>query len=344
MHRLLQLTLDLFDRSPAAPARPSVPAGASPCALAEPAPQGLPVPAGSGGLVPPVRATRPGRPVRPPSPVPPHGPPDGSPRSGLAPEAGSAPPSVEHRHPDARHSTVLGAVRVGYALRRARRRSIGLTVGAEGLVVSAPRWATLAEVERVLQDKARWVVRKLGEAQQRQQQLAAARIDWRAGVCLPFLGQGLRLVPDPTLARGAHRVEPAEPDAVPATLRLALPAEASPALLREATQAWLQHEARRLFGERLDHFAPRLGVRWRRLTLSSASTRWGSARNDGSIRLNWRLIHLPLALIDYVVVHELSHLRVMDHSPRFWAVVAEVLPEHAALRQQLQQVVLPPWA
>ena len=74
-----------------------------------------------------------------------------------------------------------------------------------------------------------------------------------------------------------------------------------------------------------------------RLSLSSARTRWGSARSDGHIRLNWRLIHLPLAQIDYVVVHELAHLRVMDHSPRFWDTVGTVMPDYRERRRQLRE-------
>ena len=77
-------------------------------------------------------------------------------------------------------------------------------------------------------------------------------------------------------------------------------------------------------------------MRWTRLRLSSANTRWGSARADGSIRLNWRLMHYRPAIIDYVVAHELSHLRVMDHSPRFWDTVATVVPDYAALRRSLR--------
>ena len=73
--------------------------------------------------------------------------------------------------------------------------------------------------------------------------------------------------------------------------------------MREAAQAWLQQQARAVFVERLNHFAPQLGVQWRRLSLSSARTRWGSASQDGHIRLNWRLVHLPLSQLDYVVVH-----------------------------------------
>ena len=84
-------------------------------------------------------------------------------------------------------------------------------------------------------------------------------------------------------------------------------------------------------------------MQWTKLTLSSAGTRWGSASSSGSIRLNWRLVHLRLSIIDYVVVHELSHLRVMDHSPRFWDTVASIVPDYAALRGQLKDEPIPQW-
>ena len=70
---------------------------------------------------------------------------------------------------------------------------------------------------------------------------------------------------------------------------------------------------------------------------------WGSAHASGAIRLNWRLVHFRMPVIDYVVAHELSHLRVMDHSPRFWETVASVVPDYPALRAQLKDEALPPW-
>jgi predicted metal-dependent hydrolase len=101
-----------------------------------------------------------------------------------------------------------------------------------------------------------------------------------------------------------------------AHLRLGLPTTPAKAQIRDAAQAWLMRQAQRaVFTERLDHFAPHRRGAYTRLRLSNAGTRWGSASVDGSIRLNWRLIHLAPELIDYVVVHELSHLRDMDHSP-----------------------------
>jgi predicted metal-dependent hydrolase len=108
-------------------------------------------------------------------------------------------------------------------------------------------------------------------------------------------------------------------------------------------QAWLMRQAKSRFTERLNHFAPQLGVQWRKLSLSNAGTRWGSASADGSIRLNWRLIHFKPSVIDYVVAHELSHLRVMNHSPQFWDTVATLIPDYAQLRGQLKEEAIPRW-
>ncbi len=248
-------------------------------------------------------------------------------------------------HPRANRRAQLAGAVVAYELRRSRRRTIGFAVDGEGLVVSAPRWVPLYEIESALQEKATWIARKLSEMREREQRLESSRIAWADGCTLPWLGRSLRVQLDPTataMAQLSEPIAPGMPDA-PATLRIRLPLHSEPAQIRDAVQAWLMREARRVFTERLDHFAPQLGVRWQRLGLSSAGTRWGSAGADGSIRLNWRLIHLALPAIDYVVVHELSHLRVLDHSPRFWDTVAQVLPDYAERRALLRDEAVPRW-
>lgn len=267
-----------------------------------------------------------------------------SPSPQPAPPPPLADATAHYRHPEASREISLGPARVAYAFKRGRRRSIGFTVSAEGLSVSAPRHTSVQEVEAALRDKARWILSKLQEMQARTQQLQALRIDWREGARLPFLGQPLALVLDPRQRHGPGGavLVPAEGD-TEAQLHIGLPRSATPEQLREVCQAWLMRQARRLFTQRLDHFAPQLQVRWRRMGLSSAGTRWGSASADGSIRLNWRLIHFRLPLIDYVVVHELSHLREMNHSPRFWQTVESVLPDYVALRGELKNEALPPW-
>jgi predicted metal-dependent hydrolase len=115
-----------------------------------------------------------------------------------------------------------------------------------------------------------------------------------------------------------------------------LPLQADPQQIKDRVQGWLQGEAKRLFGERLAIYAEKLGVNYRAYALSSAATRWGSCSSDGKIRLNWRLIHFPLSIIDYVVAHELAHLREMNHSPRFWETVESIFPEFREARQTLK--------
>ncbi len=249
---------------------------------------------------------------------------------------------VRFEHPRASREVLLDGHTVSYELRRSRRRSIGFVVGPEGLSVSAPRWVGSVDIDSALRAKARWILRKLQEQRERAGRLAQARIDWRDGTVLPFLGETVIVVIDPR-ATGAvlHSADDTLPGVPRLTLHVGLPHGADPTQLRDAVQGWLQRQARRIFEERCAAYAARLGVRMRRLSLSAASTRWGSASADGSIRLNWRLVHFALPVIDYVVAHELAHLREMNHSDAFWDVVRSVVPDYEAARGTLRSEVLP---
>jgi predicted metal-dependent hydrolase len=241
---------------------------------------------------------------------------------------------------------------VAYEFRRGKRKTIGFVIGADGLVVSAPRWVPLYEVDKALQEKSAWIVNKLAEAQERQQKQTQAQVQWREGAVIPFMGESVIIVIDPRQADGAgknaamaqlHTDAESLPGVPRLTLHIGLPHDASPERIRDAVQAWLMRQAKRLFEERLNVFAPQLGVRWTKLSLSNASSRWGSAGSDGAIRLNWRLIHFRQNVIDYVVVHELSHLRVMDHSPRFWSTVESIMPDYAQRKGMLKDEAIPKW-
>ena len=251
-------------------------------------------------------------------------------------------------HPRASRQVMLDGRLVAYELKRGKRRSIGFCVGNDGLAVSAPKWVALFEIDQAVRAKSRWILKKLADTRERNQQTESARIDWVEGACFPFLGAPVQIVlePGPGMHQGPHQVkhrgqafldDSPESAQTVRMLRIKLPANAPPEHIEQAAQAWLMQQARHVFTARLDFFAPLLGVHWCKLGLSNAATRWGSASSSGAIRLNWRLVHFRQEVVDYVVVHELSHLRFMDHSPRFWATVESVLPGHAALRQQLKK-------
>lgn len=270
-----------------------------------------------------------------PDPAPARPVPDLVPPPRVRPEGGAA----------SRHVQLQGQS-IPYDLKRARRRSIGFTVSEDGLRVSAPKWVALAEIDKALQQKGDWILRKLVEQRERARRTQAARVHWGDGCSLPYLGEPLIIVLDPGLT-GA-RLDEGETDAqgtlssvARRMLYLGLPQQASPDQIRDTVQAWLQRQARQRFEQRCRHYAAELGVTMSGLRLSSAQTRWGSASASGMIRLNWRLIHFSPTLIDYVVAHELAHLREMNHSPRFWAVVQSVMPDYERVRTRLKQAVLP---
>jgi predicted metal-dependent hydrolase len=253
-----------------------------------------------------------------PSSSPLQGSPDGpSTRTPLAPDGSKL------------RSLSIGSRTLHYVLKRSARRSIGFAIDSTGLTITAPRWVTLADIETAITEKQRWIFTKLIEWQTRVEQRALPKVDWKDGAEVPYLGQPVRVTlgsPHGTLAFSARD----------AALQVPLPLQADPQQIKDRVQGWLQGEAKRLFGERLAIYAEKLGVNYRAYALSSAATRWGSCSSDGKIRLNWRLIHFPLSIIDYVVAHELAHLREMNHSPRFWQTVESIFPEFREARQTLK--------
>jgi predicted metal-dependent hydrolase len=248
---------------------------------------------------------------------------------------------VFSHHPQASQLVRLVGQVVNYELLRSRRRTMTFSVSAAGLSVRAPFGMMQPSIEAAVLEKAQWIVRKLSGMQQREERMAALKMDWQAGAQLAYLGGTLLISADPHAAATTHTL--ADEANKKWCLKLALPAGASDKKIRDAAQKWMLQRATQHYTARLNHYAPLLGVKWRSLALTNANTRWGSAKADGSIRLHWRLMQFSPEVIDYVVAHELSHLRELNHSPRFWAIVASVMPDYEARQKELKAQVLPPW-
>jgi predicted metal-dependent hydrolase len=217
----------------------------------------------------------------------------------------------------------LGAGEVAYVLLRRRgRRGVGLKVDAEGLTVSAPVSVPVARIEDYLRECERWIVKKLAQWGARR----LPPVSWADGAALPYLGGTLVLRTQ--LAPRAH-VELADGE-----LRVAT-REAGDEAVKRAVVGWYRRTALALLAGRAFTFARIGGLPMPRVFLSSAATRWGSCNSRREIRLAWRLLKAPPAIIDYVVCHELAHLRHMNHSPAFWAEVERLCPDHRRLRREL---------
>jgi predicted metal-dependent hydrolase len=230
------------------------------------------------------------------------------------------PPEVEL--PRTRH-IVLNQTAVSYTVRQGTHRRLTLNIDDRGLRVGAPKRTTAAEIDAFILHHRDWVLAKLDELSRKVQPRHLAIKD---GSRLPMLGNlvPVRVLPGHNRSRW-----------IADTLLLeARPESDLNALARKA----VQKRALSYFSDRVAALAPDVRVIAPPVGLSSARTRWGSCSERTGIRLNWRLIHLPPHLGDYVVVHELAHLHEMNHSPRFWDVVASVYPDWKSARKELKAI------
>ncbi len=221
--------------------------------------------------------------------------------------------------PPGGRSVQLHGQHVHYQVRRSRRRTIGFVIDDRGLSITSPHWVPLAEIEKALHDKGQWIVRKLANGASTAPGASGCAY---AGRTVPRCPSSARRCASASTPRCARRRAATAPNCASRCRRR--PAAKQ---LKDTVQAWLQARARTVRRASIDVFAARLGSRPSRWGLSSARTRWGSCGPDGAIRLNWRLVHFPRDIVDYVVAHELAHLRELNHGPRFWRTVGDLFPE-----------------
>ncbi|HEX3801803.1 MAG TPA: SprT family zinc-dependent metalloprotease [Solirubrobacteraceae bacterium] len=197
-----------------------------------------------------------------------------------------------------------------YHVRRSdRARRVRITVDRAGTVeVVLPRRLPLRAAEDAVCELRPWIERRLVEVG-RQQAAVLAR-----GETVPYLGGVLTLQTVPGRTRVARRAD---------TLLVPDDPERTAALER-----WYRRMAREQIQTRLDRACATAGLSYTRLTIRDQRTRWGSCSRSGALSFNWRLLLAPEAVLDYVIWHEVCHLAVMDHSPRFWALVARYCPDH----------------
>lgn len=223
-------------------------------------------------------------------------------------------------------SVVLEGRHVTYTLKRSgKRRSIGLRIDGQGLTVSMPLKASESWLHEVLQQRAGWVIDKLEDWQAH----APEKPVWKDGEIIHYLGEilTLRLGPFPKAVQLAGD-------------ELLVRDEGSESRIEKRVSGWYREQALPLFIERAEHYARILDVSPSSIRLTTAKTRWGSCTSMGEVRLNVQLVKLPYYLIDYVIVHELAHLREMNHSQAFWRIVETACPNYHRLRSELKAISL----
>lgn len=227
--------------------------------------------------------------------------------------------------------TAAGLIRYRVVRSARRKRTIQLRLDPEhGVTVTAPVRASRAEIEGLVQARSGWIVERLGTL------ASVPRQSLRSGATVPFRGSTLLLTVHSSSQKRSH-VRHNE-----GTLTIEIPAGPDPTeaedRVRAALQKWYMTRALEHIQESVSRWAPKLGVQPAGIRVANQKRRWGSCSPTGVLRFNWRLVLADPELLDYVVVHELAHLRHMNHSKEFWAVVATAIPGHLPLRKQLREL------
>lgn len=207
---------------------------------------------------------------------------------------------------------------VPYKIRRSdRARHARILVGGDGVEVVVPRRFPLSDVEPFVEEKRPWIERTLRRMRESESEYPPARLE--DGGELPYLGDrlGLRVREEARRTR-AHVARRGD------ELRVALGPGDS---LADALEAWYRRRARHEVGTRLDAAVARAGTRYTTLQIRGQRTRWASCSSSGAMSFNWRLLLAPAQILEYVVEHEVAHLDVHDHSPRFWKLLASRSPD-----------------
>ena len=212
-----------------------------------------------------------------------------------------------------------------YQLEHRPRRTIGLKMTDDGLVVHAPKRIFQFQLNQILMQKANWILSKL-EARRKN---FVPPIAWVDGEHLQYLGNAI-------LLNVTQNTKNKQPEYANNALTIATPEANNHGAISRKVIHWYKKQAMPDFARRLEILAAKLGVPTPPLMLSNAQSRWGSCSSRGDVRLNWRLLQAPPHIINYVICHELAHLKQMNHSAKFWTVVEQLFPNYKAAEKELK--------
>jgi len=203
-----------------------------------------------------------------------------------------------------------------------RRRTVALKVDRHGTIsIHVPAIVPLPLVRQLVTERVSWILAKQALIAER----SAAQQPLVSGTLIRFLGDSLTLIVEFGNRSRCRRDE----------LKLVVTA-ADPSGVKRALESWFRKQAAAHFADRIAVLAPRVGRFPQRLSIRGQRSRWGSCTGRGTVSLNWRLMQFRATVVDYVIVHELCHLLVPDHSPEFWREVSRVIPGWRGQRQTLR--------
>ncbi|MGA7676884.1 MAG: SprT family zinc-dependent metalloprotease [Dehalococcoidia bacterium] len=229
-----------------------------------------------------------------------------------------------------KRETSINGQTITYTVKRSlRAKRIRLEVRPQtGLTVIVPHYYKIRQLPRLLKSKERWISNNL--AKYRHLQSPSVGKELKSGDTIPYLGRDLELVKWENHS-GAGGVT-LEGDTLAVSSELF-----KNGILELALEQWYRTEAAKLISERIDKLSSQMGISYKRIVIRGQKTRWGSCSHKKNLSFNWKLIMAPEPVIDYVITHELTHLKEMNHSKRFWELVGQYCPRWREYKKWLKK-------
>ncbi|MGI6412577.1 MAG: M48 family metallopeptidase [Syntrophomonadaceae bacterium] len=223
-----------------------------------------------------------------------------------------------------------GDTTIDFELSYSRRKTIAISVEAPGRVsVKAPLGLSEDEIINRVKSKARWIVQKLYEV--KNVKTIAVKKEFVNGESFMYLGRNysLQLIMDTKMRKPRVKLYQGK-------FMVATPSrEEEP--IKKAMLNWYRKKAREQINERIKYYQPKVGVQPARITVKEQKKRWGSCSSRGNLNFNWRAVMAPSPVLDYIIVHELCHLKHHNHSREFWNLLASILPDYKNRREWLKK-------
>jgi predicted metal-dependent hydrolase len=232
-------------------------------------------------------------------------------------------------------SLVIGTTTIPYSVKRSarRKRTVALIIGpGADLTVLAPAKTEIARIEAIARRRATWIIRKLADVRGRS--MGFHDREFVDGEGLTYLGRQYRLRVSGTSATPSCKLRNG-------WLEVLIPptsARGRRNVVARTVEDWYRTQARTKLASRIRAWSERMGIKYGRLLVTSPEKRWGSCDTSSNVRINWRIMMAPRSLVDYVLVHELCHVRHRNHSDAFWRLLASVMPDYERRRDALRKL------
>ena len=229
----------------------------------------------------------------------------------------------------------IGTTLVSYSIRRSQRaKCVSLSIGADGVQVVAPIAMIERDIIALVEKRQQWIFYKLENYRKQLIQIPVER-EFVSGEMLLFMGVNYPL--NVQEHKGGYTNVNLTDGQFLVSINEDIPIEKKREEIRRKLEQWYIKRAKELITVRLELFSEKIGVKINTVRFKNQKTRWGSCSQKGNLNFNWKLVMAPMVIVDYVVVHELCHIKQMNHSPKFWLLVGTQISDYHKMRKWLKQ-------